>query len=96
MMHLTAVKKEAQEQVEKLGPNYKQKKKITIPSTTLIRKSIKNMCCIGEDKQDTLKRLIEVSYYLTVNGHPYTDFHGSIEWENMHEVKFLKGKPYEN
>ena len=50
------------------------------------------MSSIGEDEKDTLKRLIEVSYYLAVNGRPYTDFHGLVELEKMHSVKFLKGK----
>ena len=43
-----------------------------------------------------MTRLIEVSYYLAVNGHPHTDFHGLVELEKMHEVKFHKGKSYEN
>ena len=47
------------------------------------------MSSIG-DEQDTLKRLIEVLYYLAVNGHPYTDFDGLVELEKMHRVKFLK------
>ena len=47
------------------------------------------MSSIG-DEQDTLKRLIEVLYYLAVNGRPYTDFDGLVELEKMHRVKFLK------
>ena len=54
------------------------------------------MSSIGEDEKDTLKRLIEVLYYLAVNGRPYPDFHGLVELEKMHGVKFLKGKSYEN
>ena len=48
------------------------------------------MSSIGKDEQDMSKRVIEVSYYLA------TDFHGLIEPEKMHRVKFLKGKSYEN
>ena len=47
------------------------------------------MSSIG-DEQDTLKRLIEVLYYLAANGCPYTDFDGLVELEKMHRVKFLK------
>ena len=47
-MHLTAVEKEEQKQVEKLGGNYKQKKN-TVPRDALIRRSIENMSSIGED-----------------------------------------------
>ena len=54
------------------------------------------MCCLGEDEQDTLKRLVEASYYLAVNGRQYTDYHGLTEQEKMHGVRFLKGKSYEN
>ena len=96
MMHLTAVEKEEQEQVEKLRGNYKTEKKITVPNDPMIRRSIENMSSIGEDEQDTLKRLIEVSNYLAVNECPYTDFHGLVDLEKMHRVKFLKGKSYEN
>ena len=94
-MRLTAVEKEEQDQVKKLGGNYKQKTKITVPSDALIRRSIENMSSIGEDEQDTLKRLIEVSYYLAVNGCPYMDFHGLVELEKMHGLKFLQGKSSE-
>ena len=45
LIHLTAVEKEEEEQVVKLGSNYNQKK-ITVPSDALIRKSIKNMSSI--------------------------------------------------
>ena len=62
----------------------------------MIRRSIENVSSIGEDEQDTLKRLIKVSNYLAVNGCPYTDFHGLVDLEKMHRVKFLKGKSYEN
>ena len=89
-MRLTAVEKEEQDQVKKLGDNYKQKTKINVPSDALIRRIIENMSSIGEDEQDTLKRLIEVSYYLAVNGCPYMDFHGLVELEKMHGLKFLK------
>ena len=58
MMHLTSVKKEELEEVEKLGSNYKQKITIIVPSNALIKKSIKNMSSIGEEEQDMLKRLI--------------------------------------
>ena len=95
MMRLTAVEKEEQDQVKKLGDNYKQKTKINVPSDALIRRIIENMSSIGEDEQDTLKRLIEVSYYLAVNGCPYMDFHGLVELEKMHGLKFLKGKSSE-
>ena len=54
------------------------------------------MSSIGEDEQDMLKRLMEVSYYLEVNEQPYMAFHGLIKLEKMHGVKFLKGKSYEN
>ena len=94
-MRLTAVEKEEQDQVKKLGDNYKQKTKINVPSDALIRRIIENMSSIGEDEQDTLKRLIEVSYYLAVNGCPYMDFHGLVELEKMYGLKFLKGKSSE-
>ena len=51
---------------------------------------------MGEDEQDSVKRPIDVSYYLEVNGRPHTAFHGLIELEKMNGVKFLKGKSYEN
>ena len=89
MMHLTAIEKEKRNKKKSLGAitNGKQN---TVPSNALI-KSIKIMSSVG-DEQDMLKRLIEVSQYTAVNGCPYTDFHGLIELEKMHRVKFLKGK----
>ena len=94
-MHLTAVEKEEEEQVVRLGSNYNQKK-ITAPSDALIRKSIKNMRSIEEDEQDKLKRQTEVLYYLAANDYPYIDFHGLGELEKMHVIKCLKAKCYRN
>ena len=95
LIHLTAVEKEEEEQVVKLGSNYNQKK-ITVPSDALIRKSIKNMSSIEEDEQDKLKRQTEVLYYLAANDYPYIDFHGLGELEKMHVIKCLKAKCYRN
>ena len=36
------------------------------------------MSSIGKDKENMLKRLTEVSYYLAVNGCPYMYFHGKV------------------
>ena len=51
-------------------------------SNALIRKGIGNISSIGEDEQDALKRLMEVS----LNRLP----------EKIHGTKFLKVKSYEN
>ena len=53
--------------------------KISVPNDALIRKSIENISSIGEDKQDTLKRLIDVSLNRLV--------------EKMQGVRFLKVNP---
>lgn len=55
-----AIEKKEEEQVAKLGEII-NRKKITVSSDALIRKSIKNISFIGRNEQDVLKRLIEVS-----------------------------------
>ena len=55
-----AIEKKEEEQVGKLWEII-NRKKITVSSDALIRKSIKNISFIGRNEQDVLKRLIEVS-----------------------------------
>ena len=55
-----AIEKKEEEQVGKLWKII-NRKKITVSSDALIRKSIKNISFIGRNEQDVLKRLIEVS-----------------------------------
>jgi hypothetical protein len=67
-----------------------------VPEDSLIRRGFENMNTISEEEQATIKKLMEVAYYLAKNGRPYTDFNGLIELEKHHGVAFLKGKSYEN
>ena len=71
-------------------------KKMNSTANTTSGESLRNMCRISKDKQESLEKLLHAAYHITLRGGSYTDFVHELEDQILQKVQFFTGGLYEN